>query len=361
MKNAKIAIFALLLIAIVISLVSLPITGKTSPARIAQAFLKPRPTQIPMNEDLPLIRLMFVGDINLGRCVAKEAILSADFTYPFHYVAEKLSAADIAIGSLDSTVSDQSDPEPCPSSMNLIGPENMALGLEYAGFDVITTATNHIKDCGELGFRCNNMALFDTLTVLRSHGIQPTGAGRDVYEARKPAIIEVKGIRFAFLGINQIDERVWATPNEAGTAPLSEEWIAQVKMDIRDAKRQADVVVVLPQWGIEYAPQPEPYQRDWAREFINAGATLVVGNHPHIIQPVEEFENGAVFYALGNFVFDQKQDYRREGVVLETSFRGSQLLSWKLHPISIDYFTYQPSWVSGDYAKEILQRASILK
>jgi poly-gamma-glutamate synthesis protein (capsule biosynthesis protein) len=301
---------------------------------------------------------MFTGDINLGRCIAKASIIAKDYTYPFHFVAEKLRAADITIGCLDGTISNESPPMSCPKSMNLIGPQNMVQGLQFAGFDVITVATNHSKDCGEKGFHCEDHALLDTINNLSTAGIKPVGGGEDLNEARRPVIIERQGIRFAFIAVDEIDKRVWATENKPGSAPLSNEMIEQIKADIASARNIADVVIVLPQWGIEYASQPEEIQRMWAQEFLDAGATLVIGNGPHIVQPVETFSNGLAYYALGNFVFDQDQDFRREGMVVEVIFKGRQLESSQLLPIYINYFTYQPDWADGSEAKKILERAT---
>lgn len=301
--------------------------------------------------------LIFTGDINLGRCIASASIRAGDYTYPFKYVAEKLSSADITVGSLDGSLSDASAPQPCPDSMNLIGPENMVQGLQFAGFDVITVATNHVKDCGEEGFLCGNQSFFDTLDTLSQAGIQPAGGGANLVEARKPVVIEKHGIRFAFLGIDQINARVWATDSVAGVAPLSSETIEQVKADIASAKTIADVVIVLPQWGTEYAAQPDDIQRQWAHEMTEAGATLIIGNHPHIIQPMESFEKGTVFYALGNFVFDQSQNFRREGLVVEATFNGTELESIQLLPVDINYYTYQPVWTQEPNIQKILARA----
>ena len=308
----------------------------------------------------PQISLMFTGDINLGRCVASTTIRRDDFTFPFQFVAEKLKSADITIGSLDSTISNETDSMPCPESMNLIGPQRMVEGLQFAGFDIVTIATNHIKDCGEKGFDCQGRAFFDTLANLRASSITPVGGGNTLTESRLPVVVEVKGIRFAFLAVNQIDERVWATESSPGTAPLSQNMIEQIKQDVSSAKTVADVVIVLPHWGIEYADVPEEYQRSWAQEFLNAGATLVVGNHPHIVQPAEAFSNGVAFYALGNFVFDQGHNFRREGIVVQATFNGSQLASWNLEPVSINYYTYQPSWVDGSEGHKIIGRATAL-
>jgi poly-gamma-glutamate synthesis protein (capsule biosynthesis protein) len=308
----------------------------------------------------PRISLMFTGDINPGRCIARATLAARDFTYPFQFVAEKLRSADITIGSLDGTISDQSIPMPCPDSLNLIGPSRMVEGFLFAGFDVITVATNHAKNCGEKGWNCNNLAFQDTIQNLLSVGIQPVGGGDNLEDARAPVILIRQGVRFAFLGINEIDTRVWAAEDQPGTAPLSAATIESVKADIAAARAVADVVIVLPQWGFEYNPRPNAIQRVWAKEFMDAGATLIVGNHPHMIQPVEVFPNGVAFYALGNFVFDQPVRAHRESVVVEAIFNGSTLESWQLWPAYTNYYTFQTHWAEGPEGNKILDRAQTL-
>jgi poly-gamma-glutamate capsule biosynthesis protein CapA/YwtB (metallophosphatase superfamily) len=316
------------------------------------------PPPIPISA--PRTSLMFTGDINPGRCIARASLTARDFTYPFQFVAEKLRSADITIGSLDGTISNQSIPMPCPDSLNLIGPSRMVEGLQFAGFDVISIATNHIKNCGEKGWNCDDRAFQETIQNLLSAGIQPAGGGDNLEQARSPVVIERNGVRFAFLGINEIDTRVWATENQPGTAPLSAATIESVKADISVARALADVVIVLPQWGSEYVPRPNAIQRVWAKEFMDAGATLVVGNHPHIIQPVETFPNGVAFYALGNFVFDQPVRAQRESVVVEAIFNGATLESWHLWPAYTNYYTYQTHWAEGPEGDKILDRAQTL-
>lgn len=329
----------------------------TSPPTVA-FVTTPKPAAPP-----PIVRtrILFTGDINLGRCIAERTIISQAYTgnynYPFESVAEKLSAADITVGSLDGSLSDASKPMPCPESMNLIGPSRMAEGLRFAGYDVVTIATNHIKDCGELGFNCDEKSLLDTVNALQSAGIQPTGAGSTLPASRAPAIVERNGIRFAFLGINQIDSRVWATGITPGAAPLSAAHIELIKGDIGAANQVADVVVVLPHWGVEHDIEPQEIQRTWAQEFIEAGASLVIGNHPHIVQPMESFSNGLIFYSLGNFIFDQGQDFQRESIVVEVTFVGAKIEGWQLHPAKVNYYTYQAGWADEAEAGQILAKA----
>ena len=338
------------------------ILSQNIPTRIVSTSYAPTMVvHVPTPTQIPRTRIIFTGDINLGRCIAKRTFKAHastnDYNYPIQFVAEELRTADITVGSLDSSLSDESPPMSCPDSMNLIGPTRMVEGLQFAGFDVVTVATNHIKDCGEKGFECDNKALLDTNNALIEVGIQPVGAGNNLQESRLPVIVERNGIRFAFLGINQIDERVWAGESTPGTAPLSQIYIDKIKAEITSAKQIADVVIILPHWGVEYSDLPQDIQRVWARDFISAGASLVIGNHSHIIQPMETFSDKLIFYALGNFIFDQEDSFRRESIVVEVNFSGAEIESWKLHPVNIDYYTLQPHWVQGTEAEYILAKA----
>ncbi len=320
------------------------------PTAMAAQAVKPAP-------ELPLIRLFFTGDINPGRCPAQLALILHDFTQPYKLIAEKLAAADVTIGSLDGTISDMAPPMPCMITYNLIGPSQTVDGLKYAGFDVVTLATNHALDCGDLGWRCGGKVLEDTENNLLSAGIQQTGSGANITAARAPVVVERQGVRFAFLGVNAISgDSTWATSADPGTAPLSDEQLAQVTAYIAAARKAADVVIVLPHWGVEYVSEPDSSQREWATAMIDAGATLVIGNHPHVVQPVEVFpDGGVVAYALGNFVFDQGPVNTNQGIVFEADFRGPELVNWQLLPIRINY-QFQPDWASPNEAEEILNR-----
>jgi len=316
--------------------------------------LIPQPVT-PTPTSLPLIRLLFTGDINPGRCPAQIALITNDFTLPYQAVAETLRAADIAIGSLDGSISDFSPPMPCRDTLNLIGPARTVEGLQFAGFDAITLATNHAKDCSALGGTCQDHAFLDTLRNLSAVGIQPIGVGTSLSGARAPVVITRGGVRFAFLGVSMVGWEAWASLSNPGTAPLSNETLPDVIASIQAARAVADVVIVLPHWGAEYASAPNNDQLNWAGAMIAAGATLVIGNHPHVVQGVETLPNGVVAYALGNFVFDQNPEETRQGVVFEADFRGRALESWRLLPIHI-YKLYQPVWAEAAEAKVILDR-----
>jgi poly-gamma-glutamate capsule biosynthesis protein CapA/YwtB (metallophosphatase superfamily) len=311
----------------------------------------------------PTVRLLFTGDINPGRCIAQVALRYDDFTIPYQLVVNELSSADITIGSLDGSISDMAPPEACPQdypySSNLIGPARTVEGLAYAGFDVMTVATNHALDCGSLGWGCNGQILADTRRNLLGQNIQPVGIGDSLSQARAPVIVERQGVRFAFLAMNAVSgDATWVSDSRPGTAPLSADTIMDVTADITAARSVADVVIVLPHWGVEDgAVQVD--ERAWAAQMIAAGADLVIGNHPHVIQAVETYPRGGVVaYALGNFVFDQGPMQTRRGVVFEAVFQGSRLTSWKILPLVING-TFQPGWANSFESAVILNQVEV--
>jgi poly-gamma-glutamate capsule biosynthesis protein CapA/YwtB (metallophosphatase superfamily) len=337
---------------------SSPTPRKTAIPALPTA-LPPTPTvpvpATPGPTALPVISLLFAGDINPARCVYAKSKAANDMALPYRSLAGLLQAADIAIASLDGTLSDYNPPTPCiETTRNLMAPAEAAQGLAFAGFDVVTVATNHIKDCGLIR-GCINNSMFDTMDNLRALGIAPTGAGANLAEATAPAIITVSGIRFAFIGLLAINAPIWASDTTAGAAPFQ----AEIYLDaIRRARAAADVVIVLPHWGREYSPDISYEQRRAAARMVEAGATLVIGNHPHHVQGVETFPNGAVAaYSLGNFVFDQAwsdgTQYTIQGLMLRANFRGSQITGIELVPIHI-HDDVQPRLADPAEAEQIL-------
>ncbi len=305
--------------------------------------------------ELPDIELLFTGDLNPGRCIYSVAQAANDMTLPYQGLAPLLQAADITIGSLDGSLSDYSQPAPCDEHYrNLMGPAVMADGLAWAGYDVITVATNHAKDCGIVR-GCVNDAFLDTLSNLRARGIAPAGGGVNLADAMTPAIITVQGVRFAFLGVTAINAPLWAEEDAPGVGPFKKEvYVAAIER----ARAVADVVIILPHWGREFSGEISYTQRQGAQAMVDAGATLVIGNHPHHVQGVETFPNGAVAaYALGNFVFDMAWSdgtlYTIQGLMLRARFHGAELVEVSLLPIHI-YDNYQPRLAGTDEAAQIL-------
>jgi poly-gamma-glutamate capsule biosynthesis protein CapA/YwtB (metallophosphatase superfamily) len=321
-----------------------PTPSPTSPPPTATAIPSPTP--------VPVTRLIFTGDLIPARCTLDRIrSLGGDFTLPFRPLHDVLAAADITIGSLDATLSDAGTPFGCIETFSLAGPAAAVEGLRYAGYDVISNAANHIKDCGVSA--CGDDALVQTRENLRAAGITPVGTGTNLVEARSPVVVARNGVAFAFLAYDDIAPYYHATADSAGAAPLDPDTIAE---DVANARAVADVVIVIPHWGVEYTASPSDRQRAFARAAAAAGADMVVGNHPHWVQAHERIGDTFVAYALGNFLFDQSWSIEtQQGALLEATFTGARLTTTRYVPIRI-HDDYRPEPADPEEARAILDR-----
>jgi poly-gamma-glutamate capsule biosynthesis protein CapA/YwtB (metallophosphatase superfamily) len=292
----------------------------------------PTETLSPSPTPLPDITLLFTGIIVTARCVQAAIDVRGDYDFIYAGVQDLISQADLAIGTLNGTLSEIAPPTGCVRTFVLVGSPGNADAMARAGFDLMSVATNHIKNCG-LG-NCGDQAFFETLENLRRVGILPVGAGRDHAEAMLPVVVEVQGIRFGFISLGQIEPMAFASDNTPGIAVLNEE---NLRTAISTARQVSDVVIAMPHWGPEYSPNPNPDQLRLAQVAVEAGADLVVGNHTHVVQAVENIDGIQVFYGLGNFIFDQ--NWSREtmqSVILRAHFEGTQFTGYELIPAVVE-------------------------
>jgi len=315
----------------------LPSTSKLTPTATATSTpVPPSPTTTlsPTPTELPLTTLLFTGVIVPARCVQAALDEKGNPDYPYEEVRELIQGADLSVGTFNATMSDQVEHTGCMWTYQLVGSPQNADALGRAGFDVMSVATNHIKDCGLMKSWCD-FAFFDTLDNLRRVGILPVGGGENLDLALKPVVVTVNGLRFGFvsLGDSKMNEIVFAAPDNPGIAYLNEE---NIKLAVKAAREQADVVIALPHWGSEDIIIPNWWQREQAKWLVEAGADVVVGNHTHVLQAIGELEGVPVFYGLGNFVFDQGLRDHRQGAILLVKFKGTQYVGYELIPTHVD-------------------------
>jgi poly-gamma-glutamate capsule biosynthesis protein CapA/YwtB (metallophosphatase superfamily) len=304
-----------------------PVSGASRGEPLAAALVKALASPDPR-----VTTAIFTGDIIPTRCVYDQMRIAGDWTAPFSAVRSRLSEANLVVGSLDASISDVGEPIGCEETFNLLAPPQVVEGFVSAHLQAITVAANHAKDCGRAVY-CQNRAFLDTLANLRGAGIEPAGGGTTLAEARKPAIVTVNGLRVAILGYDDIADYYHATATSPGTAGLDLSTLAD---DVRTAAKSADVVIVMPHWGVEYTPDPTERQQKAAQIAMDAGATMVVGNHPHVVQAAAPLDKGYVAYALGNFIFDQDWSVETtQGVILEAVFRGNRLAEVDFEPLEI--------------------------
>jgi hypothetical protein len=310
----------------------------------------PTVTPSPTPTEIPITRILFTGIIVPARCVQAAIDENGNPNYPYEEVRDIIQAADLAVGTLNATISDFPPHTGCVRTYVLVGSANNADALKWAGFDVMSVATNHIKNCGIT--TCGDRAFFDTLANLRRVAILPVGAGANHAEAMRPVVAVIKGVRFGFVSLGQIEPMAFAGDDTPGIAILNEE---NIKIAIQAARRVSDVVIAMPHWGPEDMAVPSWIQRGLARELVDAGADIVVGNHTHVVQGIQEIDGIPVFYGLGNFVFDQDLRDHQQGVILILTFHGKEYMGYELIPTHVDG-DGRVHIAEPDEAAEIIQR-----
>lgn len=254
-------------------------------------------------EELDLT-LAFTGDINLDddwyvMRYLKQSTSGALSDCIDPILLEKMNQADLCCINNEFAISDQGEKLPGKAYTFRAKPENVSY-LQEMGADLVTLSNNHIYDYGEDAF-------YDTLDNLSQAGIAYVGAGRNKAEATKPLIYDLNGLKVAYVNATRAELTLY-TPDAGDNTPgvLSCYDPSLFKEVIAQAKQQADLVVCCVHWGIEYSYELEQVQKDTAREYIDAGADVIVGTHSHCLQGIEYYNGVPIFYNLGNFWFNEK-------------------------------------------------------
>jgi poly-gamma-glutamate synthesis protein (capsule biosynthesis protein) len=320
-------------------------------------------------------RIVATGDILMVRCTLDRIRATGDWGAPFRGpVGGFLAGADLALGSLDSSIQDIGEPYGCVATTNLTAPAETIEALTVAGFDEVTIATNHTADCGD-GF-CGMDALTRTVEIVSEAGIKVVGGGANLEAALAPAIFTVNGMTIGVLGFDDIAaDSIGATETGPGTAPLDDSYedehaefpdsaafygraetlgLERFSARIRALKEQVDLVVVQVQSGYEDTHDPSPRSVKALRAAVDAGADLVIGNQAHWAGAIEVRDGTFVAYALGNFVFDQLHTPEHsEGYLVEAILHDGRVATVRLHPYRI-VDQYHPEFAETELRAKIL-------
>jgi len=234
----------------------------------------PTLTPTPVTPTLtPVTEIIFTGSLVPARCVqaAIDEVGQADFLYDD--VRELLSEADLTVGNLNATISDYPPHTGCVQTFVLVGSANNADAMARAGFDLMSVATNHIKNCGLTN--CGDRAFFDTLANLHRVKINTVGAGEDLDAAMAPVVVMLHGTRFGFVSLGELEPRAFAGTNTPGIAVLTDESLVA---SIAAVRAISDVVIFMPHWGPENSAMPHSSQLRFAQVAVQAGADLIVGS-----------------------------------------------------------------------------------
>ena len=313
-----------------------------------------------------VVRLVGVGDNLIHEAIYKQASRRAegqgyDFGFTYEAVEELIASADIASINQE-TVMDRNRPlsaYPCFNSPTELGDH-----LEQIGFDVANLANNHVLDQNASG-------LASTLDYWKTKKIRTTGAYQDEADYQQIRLLERNGVTFSFIGMTELTNGL-SLPAGSELVLLRTGEEDRIKARIEKAKQISDVVVVNVHWGVEYTHQPTASQRDLAQNMADWGADLILGHHPHVIQPVEWLDRAdggrsLVVYSLGNFISAQSEGPRMIGGALDVTVvkqpDGSILLE---NPKFLPVVThYDPGYANvrtvllRDYTEELAQNHGV--
>lgn len=289
------------------------------------------------------------GDVMLDRDV-KKAGLEKGWEWLFAEAAPLLRTMDIAFCNLECPIGSKG------RFINMFqAPPEAIAGITFAGFDVVSLANNHILDYHHEGMQ-------ETMAILAENNIAGVGAGGNLEEARRPIIMEVNGLKIGFVGYTEMwfvharESISWqATEDEPGVVPARLDFVWEDITAIRD---KVDIIVASFHWGKEYEDEPTAEQKALAWKAVEAGADLVLGHHPHVLQGIEFYKQGVIAYSLGNFLFDQRLPGTQESMVLEFTLSKQGALDLSIHPVFIQ--SMQPIILEGSRKVYLFNRIKSL-
>lgn len=349
--NKKIILFLLIFLLAIIFLVSYFIFNynykniiDTQKEKALGSIIKNEEVPKKVSEEVSLIA---VGDISFSRGVERIVKRENNINYPFLKIADYLKSADLVFGNLETSIMEGR--EITDREMVFRSNPGTEQAIKEANISIVSLANNHTPNFGQKG-------LMDTFEYLKHADIKFVGAGENEQEAYSPLYIDKNGLKFAFLAYNDVDVvpvSYEAKKNLAGTAFMKKDKMIKA---VKEAKLIADFVIVSMHSGNEYVAKPNNSQVYFAHAAIDAGADLIIGHHPHVVQTMEEYKGKFIFYSLGNFVFDEmwvKETLNELAVKVYFTKAGVQKISF--FPITAKNIS-QPEKADEVNAEKILKR-----
>ncbi len=275
---------------------------------------------VPYPHEIARVSFAVAGDVIPHEAVRAAAAAEGPdvqgWTALFSDVADVFQSADFGFVNMETPVAPNHSKGSKPFMFD--APLALPQALKASGIKIVSFANNHVMDQGWPGF-------IETREHLRETGLLFAGSGDTAASTFQPVFSEANGIKVGWLGMtrwlngnrnpdspDQPHVNFFPYPGESGGAPGADE--AQVLAAIKAARAQCDLLVVSIHWGIEYAPAPRPEDVEIAHKMLDAGASVIVGHHPHVLQPVETYRtadgrNTVIFYSLGNFLSNQSRSY----------------------------------------------------
>ncbi|SDY13925.1 CapA family protein [Salimicrobium album] len=288
------------------------------------------------------VDLTFTGDVLFEKST-KQTVADEGYAYPFHYVNEEFQSDDITFVNLETPITTRGVRE--DKIYNFRSEDKALDGLKKAGIDAVSLANNHTLDYGITG-------LEDTLHALEKREIPFIGAGRNKEEAYRGWKTEKEGRSIHFLAFSAVLPKVSWYAEEDRPGIASGYQVERMERIIKKAEASSDHVIVQMHWGDERQTQFQPGEQQIAHRLIDAGADVIVGHHPHVLQGFEYYKDGFIAYSLGNFLFPDYVD----GETAYTGYLKVRLKEDEIHPSFIPMQIRNDRIMPAPDEKEALQR-----
>ncbi|MCU6707593.1 CapA family protein [Paenibacillus sp. J5C_2022] len=300
--------------------------------------------------DEDLVALSFTGDLLPDEYIG-DLLKTQGYDYPYRDILLYLSEPDVLAGNLETPITLRGTPMEHENLEYVYrGSPDVLPAMASAGFDVFSLANNHAMDQGVEG-------MLDTKAYLDEAGIGNFGTGSNDVEAFAPLVKEVRGMKVAYIGVSRVIPfaELKADRNVPGIAETYD--TTRAVKAIQKAEEEADIVVVMVHWGKNNEEELEPYQSRFAKEYIDAGADLVIGSHPHVLQGFEKYKNRWIAYSLGNFIFSKNPEGKfGETGVLDAHCNKLGECELTFHPMRV--VDAQPVPMEEEEAAVLLDRLS---
>ncbi|AAM26220.1 MULTISPECIES: capsular polyglutamate synthetase CapA [Bacillus] len=284
------------------------------------------------------LTMTMVGDIMMGRHV-KEIVNRYGTDYVFRHVSPYLKNSDYVSGNFEHPVllEDKKNYQKADKNIHLSAKEETVKAVKEAGFTVLNLANNHMTDYGAKGTK-------DTIKAFKEADLDYVGAGENFKDVKNIVYQNVNGVRVATLGFTDaFVAGAIATKEQPGSLSMNPDVLLKQISKAKDPKKgNADLVVVNTHWGEEYDNKPSPRQEALAKAMVDAGADIIVGHHPHVLQSFDVYKQGIIFYSLGNFVFDQGWTRTKDSALVQYHLRDNGTAILDVVPLNIQEGSPKP-------------------
>lgn len=274
--------------------------------------------------------ISLVGDVAFVNPIERNS-KAKGYDYAWKEVGQIFQQDDFTLLNLETSITKSEEKWP-EKEFNFRSDPKHAEEMRRQSVEAVSLANNHTLDFGRKGFA-------DTLRHLKKSGIQYTGGGADLSEAIRPILFEKNGTKIAVLSFSRVVPSVkwYAGKNRSGIVGAYDSQLEEAIRIVKEWDAKTDVLMVALHWGKMHIEQPGASEERAARRLIDAGADVVIGHHPHVLQGIELYKNRPIFYSLGNFIFPNLGGNADRTMIAQVVLEGSRVRELRLHPFRIEH------------------------